>query len=95
MTDQAPVSSQYVRHTLIRAQLPGEICDRLEIVTQVTHFRRAETTVQRPKVVHSQQAEFDAEFQRVLRSLPDADPSIIMTMGRTFTVEWAGITSPV
>ena len=95
MTDEAPVSSRFVRHTLIRAQLPGEICDRLEITTKVSAGRRAHTTVQRPKVMYSQQAEFDAEFQRVLRSLPGADPSIIMTMGRTFTVEWAGITSPV
>lgn len=95
MTDQAPVSSQHVRHALHKANLPGEICDQLEIVTQVTHFRRAETTVQRPKVAYSQQAEFDAEFQRVLRSLPEADSSIIMTMGRTFTVEWAGVCAPI
>lgn len=95
MTDQAPISSQHVRHTLIRAKLPGEICDRLEISTKVTPNRRAETTVQRPRVVHAQQAEFDAEFQRVLRSLPDAESSIIMTMGRTFTVEWAGICAPI
>jgi hypothetical protein len=99
MSDQAPQSSVHVWHMLIRHGLPGEIADRLEIATEVTgrpHAIRAVTTVQRPKVTPaSAQAECDNEVQGILRKLPGADPAIRMTMGRTFTVEWAGICRPV
>jgi hypothetical protein len=99
MADEAPKSSQHVRHMLIRHGLPGETADRLEIVTKVTgrpHAIRAETTVQRPKVTPaSAQAECDNDVQGILRKLPGADTAIRMTMGRTFTVEWAGICRPV
>jgi hypothetical protein len=98
MADEAPRSSQHVRHMLIRYGLPGTLADQLEIVTKVTdrpHAIRAVTSVQRPKVTPaSAQAECDNEVQGILRKLPDVDPAIRMTMGRTFTVEWAGICRP-
>jgi hypothetical protein len=98
MTDEAPKSSQHVRHMLIRHGLP-DLADRLEIVTKVTDWSatvRAETTVQRPRVTpFSAQAECDSAVQEILRKLPGADPGIVMSMGRTFTVTWTGICRPV
>jgi hypothetical protein len=99
MADEAPKSSAHVRDMLARHGLPRNIADQLEIATKVTgrpHAIRAETTVQRPKVAPaSAQAECDNEVQGILRKLPDVDPVIVMTRGRTFTVTWAGICRPV
>lgn len=50
--------------------------------------------MQRPRVVRSQQNQFDIEFRKVLLTLPGVD-RITITMGRTFTVEWDGIRAPV
>ena len=92
--DQAPVSSRHVRHALYRA-IPGAVVDKLEIVTEISPKDRAVTTVQRPVVQYVDQHLYDGAVQEALRSLPNADPGIIMTMGRTFTVEWAGICRPI
>jgi hypothetical protein len=98
MPDQAPKSSAHVRDMLARHGLPN-LADRLEIVTKVTgrpHAIRAVTTVQRPKATPaSTQSECDSVVQEILRKLPGADPGIVMSMGRTFTVTWAGICRPV
>jgi hypothetical protein len=99
MPDEAPKSSAHVRHMLIWHGLSGDLADRLEIVTTVAErsgTARAVTTVQRPKVTPaSSQAECDNDVQGILRRLPGADLAIVMTMGRTFTVTWAGICRPV
>jgi hypothetical protein len=99
MADEAPKSSAHVRHMLIRHGLPGDLADQLEIVTKVVgrpHAIRAETRVQRPKVTpFSAQEGCDNDVQGILRKLPGADPGIVMSMGRTFTVTWTGICRPV
>lgn len=92
--DQAPVSSRHVRHALYRA-IPGTVVDKLEIITEVSPKDRAVTTVQRPVVQYADQSECDRAVQSSLRALSDADSGIIMTMGKTFTVEWAGICRPI
>lgn len=92
--DQAPVSSRHVRHALYRA-IPGVVVDKLEIVTEVSPKDRAVTTVQRPVVQYADQHLYDDAVQKALRNLPNADPGIVMTMGRTFTVEWAGVCRPI
>lgn len=96
MPDEAPRSSQKVRRALARTALPGAAVDRLSIITEVSNLYRAVTTVERPMCQYAaQQQQWDEVTQKALRSLPGADPSIIITMGRAFTVEWAGICRPV
>ena len=97
-SDQAPVSSRHVYHTLIKHGLPGPVADRMEIVTEVPlrPGRPAVTTVQRPMITpESRQYECDRDIMGVLRSLPGADPAVRLTMGKTFTVEWDGIRAPI
>jgi hypothetical protein len=98
MADEAPKSSQHVRHMLIRHGLPGDLAEQLEIVTRVIgrpHAIRAVTTLQRPKVTPaSAQAQCDYDVKGILRKLPGVDPDV-MTTYETFTVTWAGICRPV
>lgn len=97
MTDAAPVSSRHVRHTLIRHGMPSTTADHLEITTEIHHQgRRAVTSVQRPIVrPRTQQNECDREVEGILRTLPGADASVVIEMGRRFIVTWDGICAPI
>jgi hypothetical protein len=97
MADAAPVSSRHVRiklHNL--AGIPERELDRIEITSRITKNDRAETTIERPKTTHfAEQKRWDNEMLRALRHLEGAESGVVMTMGRTFTVEWDGICRPI
>lgn len=98
MTDAAPVSSRHVRlklHNLVN--IPEIVIERLEITTAITAWDRAHTTVQRPDAGPrlDLQEKWDAETLAALRYLEGADSSVVMTMGRTFEVEWDGVCRPI
>lgn len=95
--DQAPVSSSHVRVHLLRNTTLHEMAILpLSIVTTVTRDDKAETVVQRP---HTEwldiQRQWDQEIMDALRRLSGQSGSLIMSMGRTFTVTWDGICRPV
>jgi hypothetical protein len=96
MRDQARVSSGHVRAMLTKhTEISEQVINKLEIVTEISRADRALTTVERPGGPYNRQNSWDQAIQQALRKLPDADPAIVMTMGRAFTVEWAGICRPV
>ena len=97
MTDQAPRSSAYIRRRLhFTCDIPEQLLSRLTIVTAITRKELAETTIQRPIGRGPDEQEYwDQQIQESLRGLEGFAGSIIITMGRTFTVEWDGVRAPV
>lgn len=99
-SDQAPVSSRYVYHHMIRHGLHGVAADRLEPSSRVVGHapdQRVQTTIRRPRVASEREQEgCDREVRGILGKLPGADRSIPLAgVSQTFTVEWDGIRAPI
>jgi hypothetical protein len=100
MADQAPKSSAYVRRTLHRTDLADALIDGVAIATRRCGLGedRAETTVERRRPAGARRnavEEYDKLMIDTLRSLPGADGSIGIVMGREFVVYWDGVRAPI
>jgi hypothetical protein len=97
MSDEAPVSSRHVRVKLFKlADVPERELERVPIITKVTRTDRAVTIVGRPMTTRpAYQQMWDKEIMAVLRDLEGSDRLVMMSMGREFTVEWAGVCRPI
>jgi hypothetical protein len=97
MPDEAPVSSRHVRVQLFKlADVPERELDRIPIITKVTRTDRAVTIVGRPMTTRPDDQDlWDKQIMFVLRELEGSDRLVMMSMGREFTVEWAGVCRPI
>jgi hypothetical protein len=97
MPDEAPVSSRHVRVELFRfADVPERELEQLPIITKVTPTDRAVTIVGRPMTTRPDDQDlWDKEIMSALRLLKGSDRLVMMSMGREFTVEWAGVCRPI
>jgi hypothetical protein len=101
-TDQAPISSGYVRRHLLRAvpDQAARLVDRAEFSTRVTADSRAHTTTRLPlstiEQIPADVLRYDDAIASALRKLPGADAGITAgSPGRTYEVYWDGVRAPI
>lgn len=104
MTDRAPQSSNAVRRALFRHVERGDLVERLEISTAVVlppdGTYRAVTEVERPtwdrhRIGPAEMQLFDSGVAQAFKTLPGCNGSYRISMGRTYEVDWTGVTRPV